>query len=171
LKILNQTFFERDVLEVAPDLVGKIIARRIEHDKIIRLRITETEAYCGEEDTACHAHKGRTKRNDVMYGEAGILYIYLCYGIHWLVNIVTGESDNPQAVLLRACENFNGPAKLSKHLQIDKEFNGKSIYDNPDIWLEDDGLKPKIEKAPRVGINYATPPYRDALWRFVSINS
>lgn len=87
---LTYEFFHRPCLEVAQDLVGKVLVRRTEQGEL-RLRISETEAYCGESDTACHAHKGRTKRTEVMYAEAGTLYIYLCYGIRWLMNIVTGE--------------------------------------------------------------------------------
>ena len=109
--ILEKSFFERDVLEVAPELVGKILVTNIDGVER-RLMITETEAYRGEEDTACHASKGRTNRTDVLYREAGTIYVYLCYGMHWLINIVTGEKDEPQAVLIRACEgNFNGPGK------------------------------------------------------------
>ena len=84
------------------------------------------------------------------------------------MNVVTGEINSPQAVLFRACEGFDGPAKLTKHLCVNKPFNGDVIYDNPIIWIEDDGCKPVITAKPRVGINYATPEYRDILWRFVS---
>ena len=99
---LERDFFSRDVLEVAPDLVGKLVAHRV-GDEILRLRISETEAYRGEEDTACHAHRGRTKRTDILYRQPGTIYLYLCYGIHWLLNLVTGEEEQPQAVLVRAC--------------------------------------------------------------------
>jgi DNA-3-methyladenine glycosylase len=170
MKIPDKDFFHRDVLDVAPDLVGKIIARRVDHDMIIRLRITETEAYRGEEDTACHAHGGMTSRNKMLYGEAGILYVYLCYGVHWLMNVVTGEPDFPQAVLFRACEEFGGPGKLTKRLAVDKSFNGEPLYGNSRIWIEDDGFRPEIGKKPRIGIHYAEPEDRDALWRFVSAN-
>lgn len=169
-KKLNKDFFKRDCLEAAPDLIGKIIARKLDNGEIIRLRITETEAYRGEEDTACHASKGRTPRTELLYGEAGIIYVYLCYGIHWLMNVITGEEGFPQGVLFRSCEDFNGPAKLTKKLAVDKSFNRQPIYGNPIIWIEDDGFRPEIITKPRVGINYATPEYRDALWRFIAIN-
>lgn len=94
MKKLGENFFARDVLEVAPDLVGKILVSKIK-DEEIRVRITETEAYRGEEDTACHAHKGRTKRTEVLYAKSGLIYVYLCYGMHWLMNIVTGEKNQP----------------------------------------------------------------------------
>lgn len=165
-KILTKKFYARDCLEVAPDLVGKLIVRIHENGTRTVLRITETEAYRGEEDTACHASKGRTGRTEVMYGEAGHLYVYLCYGMHWLMNVVTGKKDQPQAVLIRACKNYDGPGKLTKQLSVDKSFNCVSLIGDPRIHIEDDGFRPDIETLPRVGINYATPEYRDILWRF-----
>ena len=89
---LSYDFYHRPCLEVARDLVGKVL---VCGDK--KLRISETEAYVGESDTACHAHKGKTKRTEVMYMKAGTIYIYLCYGMHWLLNIVTGEEEQPEA--------------------------------------------------------------------------
>lgn len=165
--ILSESFFDRDVLEVAPELVGKTLVTNID-GVVRRLKITETEAYRGEEDTACHASKGRTGRTEILYREAGTIYVYLCYGIHWLVNIVTGRKEEPQAVLIRACEGkFNGPAKLTKHLKITGELNGMSIVGNPLIYIEDTGEKVKIYRDKRVGIDYATPKYRNIKWRFI----
>ncbi|MGN0676868.1 MAG: DNA-3-methyladenine glycosylase [Ruminococcus sp.] len=165
---LDKEFFHRDCLEVAPDLVGKIIVHRLSDGTEIRAVITETEAYRGEEDKACHASKGRTPRTELLYGESGIIYIYLCYGMHWLMNIITGEKDFPQGVLLRAGKNLTGPAKLTKYLKIDKSLNGKNIYSNPDIWIEDDGFRPKIKTAPRVGIDYAGEYWKNVEWRFIA---
>ena len=113
VKIINKNFFDRDVLEVAPELIGKLLVREIGGEKIV-LRISEVEVYKGEEDTACHAHKGRTKRTEVMYGEAGRYYIYLCYGIHYLLNIVTGKIDEPQAILIRATLEADGPRQTNQ---------------------------------------------------------
>ena len=110
---LTEEFFHRDCLEVAPALVGKVLVRQLEDGSQIRLRISETEAYRGETDTACHAHKGRTKRTEVLYQEAGQIYVYLCYGLHWLLNFVTGEKEQPQAVLIRACVGAEGPGILT----------------------------------------------------------
>lgn len=169
-KILTKKFFRRDVLDVAPDLVGKLIVRTFEDGSEIALRITEAEAYRGEEDTACHASKGKTERTKILYDKAGTIYVYLCYGMHWLMNAVTGEEGQPQAVLFRACEIYDGPAKLTKKLGIDKSFNGESFCGNPRIRIEDDGYRPEIETLPRVGIDYATPEYRDILWRFADKN-
>lgn len=91
---LTEAFFRRDVLEAAPDLVGKIVCRRLPDGQVIRGMITETEAYRGREDLACHARMGKTKRNAVMFGPGGYSYIYLIYGLHWLFNVVTGEADD-----------------------------------------------------------------------------
>ncbi len=164
---LDENFFHRDCLEVAPDLVGKIIVRTLDSGEEIRLRITETEAYRGTEDKACHASKGRTPRTDILYRESGLIYVYLCYGIHWLVNAVTGEKDQPQAVLIRACEGFEGPARLTKKLQIDKSFNGESFIGNRRIYIYDDGEKFKIKRDKRVGIDYAGEEWASKLWRFI----
>ena len=164
---LAEDFFNRDCLDVAPDLVGKVIVRKFDDESEIRIRITETEAYRGEEDTACHAHKGRTPRTELLYGKSGIIYIYLCYGMHWLMNVITGDEGTPQGVLIRCGEGYNGPAKLTKALKIDKSFNSESFVGNKKIWIEDYGLKPIISTAPRVGINYATEEYRLMPWRFI----
>ncbi|MBQ3160785.1 MAG: DNA-3-methyladenine glycosylase [Oscillospiraceae bacterium] len=168
--ILTETFFHRDALKVAPDLVGKLIVRTLDDGSEVTLRITETEAYRGEEDTACHASKGRTPRTELLYGKSGVIYVYLCYGMHWLMNVITGEEGHPQGVLFRACEVYDGPAKLTKKLGIDKSFNGESFCGNPRIKIVDDGYRAEIETLPRVGINYATPEYRDILWRFADKN-
>ena len=165
--ILSEDFFKRDCLEVAPQLVGKILVRTLVDGTKINLRITETEAYRGAIDTACHASKGRTKRTEVLYREGGTIYVYMCYGIHWLLNFVTGQEEFPQAVLIRACEIYNGPAKLTKALFIDKSFNYESIIGNKRLCVIDDGYKPEIITDKRVGINYATPEYRDKKWRFI----
>lgn len=164
---LGRDFFSRDCLEVAPELVGKIIVHRLSDGTVIRVRITETEAYRGEEDKACHASKGRTPRTELLYGESGVIYVYLCYGMHWLMNVITGEKDIPQGVLIRAGEGYNGPAKLTKRLMINKEQNGSFIYDNDSVWIEDDGYEPYIETAKRVGIDYAGEYWRDIEWRFI----
>lgn len=166
--LLQNDFFHRDALQVAPELVGKMIFRRLDNGKILYERISEVEVYRGEEDKACHASKGRTKRTEILYGESGKIYVYLCYGIHWLMNITTGEKDSPQCVLIRCGEIHNGPAKLTKYLQIDNDFNGKNICGNPQIWIEDDGFHPEIKTAPRVGIDYAGDKWRDIAWRYIA---
>ena len=129
---LPYDFFHRHALEVAPELVGKLLVHNGQW-----LRISETEAYCGVADTACHAHKGRTKRTEVLYAEAGTIYIYLCYGIHWLMNVITGEVDDPQGVLIRACVDADGPGKLTKKLGITGALNRSSVVDSDQLWIAD----------------------------------
>ena len=164
-KKLDYEFFYRPCLTVARDLVGKVLAHRLPDGRVLHLRISETEAYCGEADTACHAHKGRTKRTEVMYMEAGTIYVYLCYGMHWLLNLVTGEKDAPEAVLIRACVDANGPGKLTKTLGITGELNRGSILGN-ELWVEDDGFVCEVTADKRVGIGYASQEDQDRLWRF-----
>lgn len=158
---LTYAFFHRPCLEVARELVGKLL---VVNGK--RFRISETEAYCGEADTACHAHKGRTPRTEVLYADAGTLYIYLCYGIHWLLNIVTGEPGQPEAVLIRACLEAPGPGKLTKALGITGTLNRESAVSSPELWIEDDGFSCEVETAKRVGIGYASQEDQDRLWHF-----
>lgn len=163
---LPYEFYHRHALDVAPDLVGKVL---VCGDK--RLRISETEAYCGIADTACHAHKGRTKRTEVLYADAGTIYVYLCYGMHWLMNVITGDADDPQGVLIRACVDAPGPGKLTKKLGITGEYNRQSILTCPDLWIEDDGFRCTVETDIRVGIGYASQEDQDKLWRFKLGNS
>ncbi len=166
---LEADFFSRDCLEVAPDLVGKVLVHRLPDGTELRERIAETEAYRGEEDKACHASKGRTPRTELLYGKSAVIYVYLCYGMHWLMNVITGEMDSPQGVLIRAGDIHNGPAKLTKYLKIDGSRNGQPICGNPEIWIEDDGYSPEIKTAPRVGIDYAGEYWRDIEWRFIAV--
>ena len=161
IMVLPYEFYHRPCLEVARDLVGKVL---VLGDR--RLRISETEAYCGEADTACHASKGRTRRTEVMYMEAGTVYIYLCYGIHWMLNIVTGEPEQPEAVLIRACLEAEGPGKLTKKLGITGELNRSSVADPGPLRIEDDGFACRIVTDKRVGIGYASREDQDRLWRF-----
>ena len=177
MKISGEEFFHRDCLEVAPEICGKILCVRQSDGSVRRVRITESEAYRGEEDTACHASKGRTPRTELLYGESGIIYVYLCYGMHWLMNVITGEEGQPQGVLFRAGgvpigddnvrKKLDGPAKLTKYLGIGKSYNGQPIYRNGCIWLEDDGNKYEIKTDVRVGIDYATEEYRLKPWRYI----
>ena len=157
---LPYEFYHRPCPEVARDLVGKVLVHNGQ-----QLRISETEAYWGEADTACHAHKGRTKRTEVMYMDAGTIYVYLCYGIHWLLNIVTGDADDPQAVLIRACIHAEGPGKLTKRLGITGGLNRRSVLES-DLWIEDDGFRCEISTDKRVGIGYASQEDQDRPWRF-----
>ena len=162
---LKYDFYHRPCLDVARDLVGKWLVRRLPSGEILRLRISETEAYCGEADTACHAHKGRTKRTEVLYADAATIYIYLCYGVHWLLNVVTGDAEDPQAVLIRACVDAPGPGRLTKALSITGELNRGSICGD-ELWIEDDGMPCNVVTDKRVGIGYASQEDQGRLWRF-----
>ena len=165
---INPELYKLNALELAPKLLGMKLCRQID-DKTIKLRITETEAYFGEDDTACHAHKGKTERTKILYEPGGTAYVYLCYGMHNLLNVVSGEKDFPQAVLIRGVEGFAGPGKLTKVLSIARTLNGENLITSQVLWLEDDGVKFEYKTAKRVGIEYATPEYRNKLWRFVKI--
>lgn len=162
---LHYDFYHRPCPEVARDLVGKVLVHNTGAE-MLRLRISETECYCGENDTACHAHKGRTARTEVLYAEAGTVYIYLCYGIHWMLNIVTGEKEQPEAVLIRACLEAEGPGKLTKALGITGQLNRENAVVSAKLWIEDDGFRCRIETDRRVGIGYASREDQDRLWRF-----
>ena len=166
MKRLEKEFFEQDPVAAAEQLVGKLLVHRADAGEI-RLRITETEAYRGEEDTACHAHRGRTRRTEVMYGQAGTVYVYLCYGMHWMLNLVTGQKDQPEAVLIRCCEGTPGPGRLTKAMGITGSLNGSEVL-SPDseLWVEDDGFSCKVRREKRVGIGYASREDQDRLWRF-----
>jgi DNA-3-methyladenine glycosylase len=166
--VLSTAFFQRDVLEVAPDLIGKIIVRRFEKGEIRRYRITETEAYRGEEDIACHASKGRTHRTEVMYHPGGKVYVYLIYGMYWMLNLVTGEPGNPCAVLIRGIEGFNGPGKVGRELDLDKTFYGEEVATSERIWIESDGSEPLFTVSKRIGVEYAGDEWAEKPWRFVA---
>ncbi len=158
---LERDFFARDALSVARDLVG---CRVVRGD--MSLVIAETEAYMGAGDTASHAHKGRTKRTEVLFGDAGTLYVYLCYGIHWLLNVAVSKVGDPQCVLIRAGVGANGPGLFTRALRIDGSLNGVSALTSDGIWFER-GEACATEEKTRVGIAYAAPEDRDRLWRFV----
>lgn len=166
--ILNEEYFKGDATELAPDLVGKLLCIRHGED-IIRARITETECYFGEDDTACHASRGKTKRTVTLYRAGGITYVYLCYGMHALLNIVTGAADHPQAVLIRGVEGAEGPGRVTKLLGITCADNAKPLAVSEGIWVEDDGCPPpQLECLPRVGIDYAQARDRERKWRFLA---
>lgn len=163
---INLDLYTLSAIELAPKLLGMKLCRKI-GGKTIKLRITETESYFGESDTACHAHRGKTERTKILYERGGVAYVYLCYGIHSLLNVVTGEKDFPQAVLIRGVEGFDGPGKLTKALSIDRTLNGEDLVTSKRLWIEDDGCQFNYNATKRIGIDYATPEYWDKLWRFV----
>ncbi len=165
---INKSFFQKDVLDVAPELLGMYIVRKYDNGKIKRFKITETEAYGGEEDLACHCSKGKTKRTEIMYDEAGKIYVYLIYGMYWMLNFVCADKNNPQAVLIRGIEGFDGPGKLTKALQIDKSFYGEDLQNSNRIWIEKGNTeKVKITTDTRIGIDYAGEIWKNKKWRFI----
>ena len=164
---LERKFFVRDVLSVAPDLLGKHIVRKYDDGSVIRYSIREVEAYRGIEDLACHASKGRTKRTDIMYHSGGKVYVYLIYGMYWMLNFVTGEKEIPQAALIRAVEGFDGPGKITQGLNIDGSFYGEDLLTSSRIWLENSDLNFDIVNTERIGIDYSGKPWKSKPWRFV----
>lgn len=162
---LDDNFFMRDVLIVAPELPGKYLAFK-QNVGITYYLITEVEAYRGEEDKACHASKGRTRRTEIMYHNGGHIYVYLVYGMYWMLNFVTGIQDEPQAVLIRGLESLNGPGKLTRHLNIDRSYYGENLCFSTRIWVEDKGYNPIITTSARSGIDYAGEPWISKPWRY-----
>ena len=168
-KPIHPAWFGRPAPFLAPRLLGKILCRRLPDGTVLRRRITETECYFGEEDTACHAHKGRTPRTETLYRSGGIVYVYLCYGIHALLNVVTGQEGHPEAVLIRGVEGANGPGRVTRAMEITCADNRTPLFESDGIWLEDDGFPaPQYICLPRVGIDYAAPDDRTRPWRFLT---
>ena len=166
MMILDKEYFSQPATVLAPDLIGKILCRRTD-EGVIRARITETECYYGESDTACHAHKGKTERTGVMYQSGGVTYVYLCYGMHSLLNIVTGPENHPEAVLIRGIDVAKGPGRTTKFLQITTKDNRLPLTVDSGIWIEDDGTKHEFSALPRVGIDYASDEDRERPWRYL----
>jgi len=166
-KRIGRDFYRRDVLEVAPDLLGKQIVRIFPDGTRGSYTITETEAYRGGEDNACHASRGRTPRTDVMFGDGGYLYMYLIYGMYWMLNIVTSTEGVPQAVLIRGLREASGPGRLTRLIGADKEFYGEDLVTSRRIWLEESMIRPDYYTTPRIGIEYAGEPWKDMPWRFL----
>jgi len=171
MKRLNPEFFNCNSVELAKKLLGKVLCVQ-SGNQVIRKMITETEAY-GINDTACHCYKGRTKRNDPMFKVGGTVYVYLCYGIHEILNVVAGKDGEGQGVMIRGVEGAVGPGKVSKALDIDRSLNYELLPLSKRIWLEN-GVEVKdsqIEKLKRVGISYASQEDQDKLWRFRFIST
>ena len=166
---LPNSFFQRDVLEVAPELLGKILVRKSNKGIIEKFQITEVEAYSGNGDLACHASKGKTQRTEVMFREGGLVYVYLIYGMYWMLNIVTGKENDAEAVLIRGIEGISGPGRVGKALQLDKTFYGENLFNSNRIWIENAESIENYITTPRIGINYAGEPWVSKPWRFVLV--
>lgn len=168
MRQVPNTFFQQKTLRVARDLLGKYLVRKI-NGKLMREKIVETEAYVGPHDLACHSSRGRTPRCEPMFQDAGIIYVYFTYGMHWMLNIVTEEKDFPAAVLIRGTEHVSGPARLTKKFKIDKKLNGLKLGKKSGLWIEDGPTSPKLRgthvlRTTRIGVAYAgkwaKKPYR-----------
>lgn len=188
--VLPLRFFERPTLDVAHDLLGKFLVSRTE-EGTIRAMITEVEAYDGPQDKACHASKGLTERTAPMFGPAGHWYVYMIYGMYWMLNIVTREEGYPAAVLIRGvamdfschgelcrttklvtrkihCSHLNGPGRLTRAMGIDKRFNTLPANQKTGLWIEDRGVsfsKKQIKRTTRIGVEYAGE-WAKKEWRF-----
>ncbi len=182
--ILDKDFFEQNTIKVARNLIGKYIYQKTEYG-ILRAMITETEAYHGTDDLACHCSKGKTPRTEIMFDEAGKIYIYLIYGMYYMLNFVTMPKGFPAAVLIRGVENMefkktgksvweklpnktDGPGKLTRHFSIDKKFNHLQLKPKNGLWVIDKGITipdKNILVSPRIGIDYAKES-KDLPWRF-----
>ena len=159
---------QRDPVVVARWLLGKALVRTTEQGRSGWM-ITEVEAYDGEKDRACHASKGRTARTEVLYQAGGVWYVYLCYGMHEMLNLVTGPADYPAAVLIRGVCGITGPGRLTRQLQIDRRLNGRPAHPKCGLHLEDTGVEiPRrlIKSSPRIGVGYAGPVWSAKPWRF-----
>ncbi len=168
-KILTPQIFTQSAKEVAGTLLESRIIRRINKSNIT-FEVKEVEIYEGFQDSASHAFKGKTKRNKVMFEKGGVFYIYLVYGIHFMLNVVVGEKDYPAAILIRGAGKYDGPGKLTKGLKVDFSFNGKEVAKKNSLWFEKYEKKSRIKKLPRVGVNYADSFWRKAPLRFVKSN-
>ena len=150
-------------------LLGKhLVCRRADGPVEARL-ILETEAYDGERDLACHARAGRTARTEVMYAAGGVWYVYLCYGIHEMLNLVVGPSGWPAAILIRGVEGAIGPGRVTRALGIDRSLNRAPAAPASGLWLEDRGVRVPagaVARTPRIGVDYAGPVWAAKRWRF-----
>lgn len=173
-KILKKSFYLKSTLDVARNLLGCVLVKKI-GKKEIRAVITETEAYVGEDDLASHASRGRTSRTETMYGQAGHAYVYMVYGMYYCLNVVTEKRDFPAAVLIRSVKiegieykKTNGPGKLCRVLKTDRKLNGHDMSKGENLWIEKSAQrisKKTILTDRRIGIDYAKH-CKEYLWRF-----
>jgi DNA-3-methyladenine glycosylase len=163
---LTSEFFTRDVLTVAAEILGKKIALSQNDGTRIGFIITDVEAYRGVEDKACHASKGKTPRTEVMFQNGGVLYVYLVYGLYWMLNIVTSVEDDPQAVLIRGVENCNGPGRVARLLGIDATFKGEDLSSSSRFWIEDAPPVKEFKTGVRIGVDYAGDYWKNRPWRY-----
>ena len=170
-RVLPRSYFNRPTLTVARSLIGKYLVRANGKETVAG-KILEVEAYVGSQDKACHASKGRTQRTEVMFGPAGIAYVYLIYGMYHCLNVVTEREEFPSAVLIRAVEIdgelIDGPGRLCRALQIDRRLNRADLTIGESLWFEDRGEvveRGTVGAYPRIGVDYAGK-WAEKLWRF-----
>ncbi|PTX94313.1 DNA-3-methyladenine glycosylase [Opitutus sp. ER46] len=158
------------VISLARWVLGKYLVRRLPDGRRDARMIIEVEAYNGEADQACHARAGRTRRTEPLYAAGGIWYVYLCYGIHEMLNLVVGPKDWPAALLIRGVEGAVGPGRVTKALAIDRTLNARpALEETTGLWLEDRGVvvpRRLIAATPRIGVDYAGPIWSQKHWRF-----
>jgi DNA-3-methyladenine glycosylase len=164
--------FDRNACETAPELLRCDLCLGHRAMDITRLPITEVEAYQGFEDKASHAHRGMTPRNAVMFGPSGHWYVYLCYGVHWMLNLVTGPVGYPSAILIRGAGDWVGPGRLTRGLGVDRRFQGRLASQDNGLWIEWNpeaiGIsRQRYQQTPRIGIDSAGPEAAGLLWRWV----
>ena len=188
-KKLPRSFYSRSTLQVAQDLIGKVLVRDFDGRRLSGM-IVETEAYVGPQDLACHASKGHTPRTSIMFGSAGYAYVYMIYGFYFCLNVVTERDGYPAAALIRGVEPLenldfmrqlrnnperdtsiaSGPGKLCMAMSIDRRLNGEDLLGQT-LWIEDRKLDSgPILTSPRVGVDYAGE-YKDKPWRFYLANN
>ena len=193
---LPASFYARDTLVVARELLGCVLVRHAEDGSRLTGRIVEVEAYVGEEDKACHARAGRTPRTETLYGPPGLAYVYLTYGMHHMLNAVTEPEGRPAAVLIRAAEPLagldrmararglkrasgadthrllSGPAKLCQALGLDLGHN-RTALSGPVLWIEPGEPIPdsRVARSARIGCESAAAPWDDMPWRFYEAGS
>jgi DNA-3-methyladenine glycosylase len=184
-ELVPRSFYDRDALDVARDVVGKHLV----HGPVV-LRITEVEAYRWPDDTAGHCRFGPTARTAPLFGPPGHAYVYLCYGIHWMLNLVCGPPGDGSAVLIRSCEPvggleviearrggksgpvlLTGPGKVAQALAVDKRHNHEAFFEAGGLELREGGPPIGLLAGPRVGIDFAAPKDRDAPWRLAMAGS
>lgn len=182
---LPLSFYDRDVVDVARALLGQVLRRGS-----IALRITEVEAYAWPGDTACHARAGRTPRTEALFGPPGRAYVYLCYGLHHMLNVVTGGEHEAAAVLIRACEPIAGlslvrrrrggqqgpgllagPGKVGEALALDTSWTHHPLHEPGGLTLEPGTPPSRVLAGTRIGIEFAAPRDRARRWRFAAADS
>ncbi|HTL29336.1 MAG TPA: DNA-3-methyladenine glycosylase [Tepidisphaeraceae bacterium] len=176
LRKLDRAFYQKPAEQLARDLIGKILVHHV-NGKQLRGRIVETEAYIGEHDLACHASKGRTKRTEVMFGDAGHAYVYFIYGMYEMLNIVASHVGDAQAVLVRAAEplddwdeNLTGPGRLARGFEITRADNAADLTGDRLFMLDDGSPTPRITRSKRINIDYAGH-WKHRLLRFHATHS